>query len=287
MSSENAISDYLVVCSVDGTLLEAGYGIPRSNIDAIEQFLNRGGRFTFCTGRNSESVSKFIEWTPISDPAVLCNGSFIFDFNIGKALYSQPLKETITDVVAEVMDLFPHIGVEITVEPSVFVARMNEQLQQRTSIQHLSYVLCSLEDVRGNWNKVVFTGSSEELAPLEQYVQSKYKEGNQFSDFQYLRHDAESLEIISRGVHKGTGLRMLCDYLSIPKERVIAVGSSFSDIEMFSASGIRICVGNAPAELRYKMDLTVSSCLRGGIADVLNRFDDIVGNYKQLTLDTL
>ena len=59
MSSENAISDYLVVCSVDGTLLEAGYGIPRSNIDAIEQFLNRGGRFTSGQHRGSPRLLSF------------------------------------------------------------------------------------------------------------------------------------------------------------------------------------------------------------------------------------
>ena len=285
MREMNSLSEYLIVSSVDGTLLEAGYGIPRENIDAVERFLERGGRFTLCTGRSSESVSKFLEWIPINEPAILCNGSYIYDFQNRKAIFSHPLKETINEVVAEAMDLFPHLGVEITSEPTVFVVRMNNQMQNLMTLQHLPYILCPLEDVSGDWHKIVFSGPSEELGPFEQFVYRKQREGHHFADFQYIRTDTESLEIISRGVHKGTALRYLCERLAVPKAKIIAIGNSFNDMEMFSASGIRICVGDAPAELRFKMDLTVSSCLRGGVADVLERFDDIVGNYEQLTLD--
>lgn len=266
-------------------MLEAGYGIPGRNLDAIEKFVSRGGQFTVCTGRCSLSVTKFLEWLPLSAPAVLCNGSYIYDFAKKDVIYNQPLKQTIQDVVGEVLDLFPQIGVEIVSEPNVYAARMNEQMQRTFSVQHLPYVLAEAEDIPRPWNKVVFRGSSEELAPLEQFAHKKYRENNHFSDFQYIRKAEEAVEVVNRGVHKGTGLRQLCDVLQIPKSKVIAIGGSHSDDEMFSASGIRICVANAPADLRFKMDLTVGTCLRGGVADVLERFEDIVGDYEQLSLE--
>ena len=80
MGSNNSLSEYLVVTAVDGTLLEAGYGIPRRNLDAIEQFEEKGGRFTLCTGRCRKSVERFMEWLPLSAPAILCNGSYIYDY---------------------------------------------------------------------------------------------------------------------------------------------------------------------------------------------------------------
>ena len=49
-------ADYIVVSDIDGTLLQAGYGVPRKNLDAIERVVFLGGRFTLCSGRSSESV---------------------------------------------------------------------------------------------------------------------------------------------------------------------------------------------------------------------------------------
>jgi len=285
MGSKNSLSEYLVVTAVDGTLLEAGYGIPRRNLDAIEQFEEKGGRFTLCTGRCRKSVERFMEWLPLSAPAILCNGSYIYDYSNSNTLINQPLKESVKDVINEVMDLFPHIGVEVVSEPDVYAVRMNEQMERSFSLQHLSFMLAQLEDVRGTWNKVVFRGPAEELAPLEQFAHKKYRENNHFSDFQYLRKTDEAVEIVNRGMNKGTGLRQLCEYLGIPKSKVIAIGSSHNDDEMFSASGIKICVANAPMDLRFKMDLTVSTCLRGGVGDVLERIDDIIGDYEQLSLE--
>ena len=282
---KSSLSEYLVISSVDGTLLEPGYGLPRRNLDAIEEFVGKGGTFTICTGRCSRSVERFREWLPISAPAILDNGSYIYDFNNEKVIYNQPLKEMIRDVVNEVLDLFPQVGIEVISEPHVFVARMNEQVEQMMSLQHMPYVLAEAEDIPGPWNKVVFRALSEELGPLEQFAMKKYRENSHFSDFQFIRKNEESIEVINKGLSKGTALRQLCEYMNIPKAKVIAVGGSQSDAEMFSASGIKICVANAPADLRFKMDLTVSSCLKGGVADVLERFSDIVGDYEQLTLD--
>ena len=282
---KSSISEYLVISSVDGTLLEPGYGLPRRNLDAIAEFTGKGGNFTICTGRCSKSVERFMEWLPLSAPAILDNGSYIYDFRKEKAVYNQPLKEMIRDVVSEVLDLFPQVGIEVISEPDVYIARMNGQVEQMMSLQHLPYVLAEAEDIPGPWNKVVFRALSEEMGPLEQFAMKKFRENSHFSDFQFIRKNEESIEVINKGLSKGTALRQLCEQMNIPKAKVIAIGGSQNDAEMFSASGIKICVANAPADLRFKMDLTVSGCLRGGVADVLERFDDIVGDYEQLSLD--
>ena len=81
-------SDLLVVSDVDGTLLQAGYGIPKENIDAIDAFVDNGGLFTLATERCIESVGKYIDWLRLSAPAILCNGGLIYDFQERKILPS-------------------------------------------------------------------------------------------------------------------------------------------------------------------------------------------------------
>ena len=51
--------------------------------------------------------------------------------------------------------------------------------------------------------------------------------------------------------------------------------------------GIKVAVADAPAEIRAMADVTVSACLRGGVGEVLDRFDEIVGNYEQISFDAL
>ena len=99
----NSLSEYIVVSDIDGTLLQAGYGIPRSNIDAIDRFVSKGGRFTVCTGRCFESVSKITDWIRLSEPAVLCNGAYIYDFSNSKVLYYNPMPAEARD--AEVVSI--------------------------------------------------------------------------------------------------------------------------------------------------------------------------------------
>ncbi|MEG1384721.1 MAG: HAD hydrolase family protein, partial [Oscillospiraceae bacterium] len=77
MTAKN-INEMLVVSDIDGTLLQAGYGIPKENIDAIDRFVERGGLFTVATGRSVESVRKYVDWINMSVPAILCNGAVLY-----------------------------------------------------------------------------------------------------------------------------------------------------------------------------------------------------------------
>ena len=285
MVERNAIEDYIVFSDVDGTLLNAGFGIPAKNLDAIAAFIKKGGRFTLCTGRNSRSVRQFIEWVPINEPAVLCSGSYIYDFKNEKVIYSNPLHVAVKDVVMDVMALFPAIGVEVTIEPEVYVARMNKEMDLRLSRQHVSYSLCNIDELPNNWNKVVLVGTEEELSPVDHYLQQKYREGGDYANFQYVFTGKTFLEIMNKSITKATGVEYLCDLLNIPRKNRIGIGDTLHDLPMLDVCGIKVCVGNAPSELKYKVDVVVSPCLQGGVGEVLNGFDALVGNYDQLSFD--
>ena len=279
-------ADYIVVSDIDGTLLQAGYGVPRKNLDAIERFVFLGGRFTLCSGRSSESVGKLTEWVKLSAPAILCNGAYIYDYATREVIYSAPLAPSVREVTADIMAMFPHLGVEITAEPNVYVPRMSSYIQDYTASHHIRYTLCDLADIPVGWHKVVFTDNSETILKLEEYVARQSKNGGAFAEFNYVRTGPDMIEILARGISKATGLHTLCDYLGISRSNSIAIGDYYNDIELFRAAGIKISVANAPADIRAMTDLTVAACLKGGVAQVLDSFDTIIGDdFEQLTLD--
>ena len=78
------LSDYLVFCDMDNTLLTAKEGIPACNRSVIRLFTAMGGRFTVASGRPPESrrwaISSFrcqqspamVRCCMISRPTVCC-----------------------------------------------------------------------------------------------------------------------------------------------------------------------------------------------------------------------
>jgi len=281
----NSISDYLVVSDVDGTLLQAGYGIPRANLDAIDRFVARGGKFTLCTGRGVESVSRLTDWVHLTAPAVLCNGSYIYDFSTGKTLYSNPMPPEARDVVKDIISFFPEIGVEITVEPSVFVPRMNAEVDEHLRRQHMRYTLCDIDQIPERWNKVVFLSRPEMLGSMEKYVMNQSSLGGIYSLFSFIRPGHELIDMVIRGMDKANGFNTLCELIGHDIKNTIVICDYYNDRELMRLGGIKAAVSDAPAEIRAMADITVASCLRGGVGEVLDRFDEIVGNYEQISFD--
>lgn len=277
--------NYLVVSDVDGTLLRAGYGVPRANLDAIERFVFLGGRFTLCTGRSSESVSKLTDWVKLSAPAILCNGAYIYDFGSSEVIYSSPLSPSVREVTADILDMFPRLGVEITAEPYVYVARMSEAIHDYTTSQHINYRLCDLSFIPDGWHKVVFTADSDTIRGIEEYAGRQSGNGGAFSEFRFVRTGPDMIEILSPKFSKGIGLAILCGHLGLQRRNTIAIGDYYNDMELLKAAGIKVSVANAPAEIRAMTDITAPSCMEGGVAYILDNFDAIVGDFEQLSLE--
>mmetsp|Transcript_32188 Transcript_32188/g.67685 ORF Transcript_32188/g.67685 Transcript_32188/m.67685 type:complete len:377 (+) Transcript_32188:170-1300(+) len=62
------------------------------------------------------------------------------------------------------------------------------------------------------------------------------------------------VEILNPGVHKGQGLRQLCQSLSVPLDEVIAFGDSDNDLEFIQMAGWGVAMKNARSVVKEKAD---------------------------------
>lgn len=81
-----------------------------------------------------------------------------------------------------------------------------------------------------------------------------------------------NLEILKRGVHKGTGLLRLCRLLHIEPAEVIALGDSQNDLPLFKAAGLRLAVRNACRELKAIADAVICSNNEHAVAYALAHY---------------
>lgn len=279
------ISDLLVVSDVDGTLLQAGYGIPKENIDAVERFVARGGRFTVCTGRSVVSIRRYIDWIALTAPAVLNNGAVIYDYSKEKVIYANTLGGNIIAVIKEIVETFPDVGAELHSVHGIEVVRQNEETHKHTSVEHIPFVLADIDAVKGPWTKALLAGKAERIKQVDRFVANKIKTDARYQDFDFVFSSDTFLEILAKGVNKGTGLKKLAELLKVDLEDTVAIGDYYNDIEMLEVAGHTAAVADAPADIRANVDVVVKSCLQGGVGELLDSLELLCGDYEQLRLD--
>lgn len=275
----------LVVSDIDGTLLQAGYGIPKENIEAIDNFIEAGGLFTVATGRSVESVSKYVEWLKFSAPAILCNGGLIYDFKTRRILYERTLDSSVEGIVEEIMGSFDDIGVEVHKGGKICAVKMNEAVLQHTAVEHISFTLTDISNVGGDWNKILIADVPENIAKVKKFVEKRQKTESLYKRFDFVQTSATYYEIIPTGVNKGEGLKKLAEIMGIDMKKTVAIGDFDNDIPMLEVAGYAAAVADAAPNVRSRADVTVRSCLQGGVAELLESMNTLHDGYIQMRLD--
>lgn len=267
----NNLDEILVVSDVDGTLLQAGYGIPEENIDTIERFVKLGGRFTFATGRGIASAGKYTDWIKLSAPAILANGALIYDYSQNKVLSEHTLDPGVRVVLRELMDVFPQLGVEVLIREKAVVLRMNEEIHEHTAVEHVPVVLTDIETVADGWNKILFADRPEVIMYLKEYVEKRLKHDERFRKYDFVQTEKAHYELVAKNINKASGLEKLADIVGIDMKNTVAIGDFFNDVEIFNVAGLSAAVEEAPEEIKSTVDIVVGPCLGGGVAQLLNK----------------
>ncbi len=279
------LSELLVVSDIDGTLLQAGYGIPKENIEAVDRFVERGGLFSVATGRSVDAVRKYCDWINLSAPAILCNGAVIYDFKTERVIYNKTLSSSVRSIVEEICRVFPELGIEVHTVDGITAVRMNETMFDHTAVEHIPVVLAELDSVPDGWNKVLFADVEGKIEQVVKFVEQKKKTNPLYNQFTFVMTSKRYFELIPSDVGQGDGLRKLANLMGIPMENTVAIGDYYNDLPLFEAAGYRATVADAPDEIKGMVDVVVKPCLRGGVGELLDSLEDYCNGYIQLKLD--
>ena len=99
---ENLYSKWLLVSDIDGTLNDKSMKLPQNNKDAIESYVNNGGIFTLCSGRNLQSLAIHYNKLGIKTPAIFLNGAGIYDFATSEITYFNPTSSEVQKIILDI-----------------------------------------------------------------------------------------------------------------------------------------------------------------------------------------
>lgn len=87
------------------------------------------------------------------------------------------------------------------------------------------------------------------------------------------KSDPRFLEIVPKGINKGTAVQALCRHYGIKKQNVMSIGDYYNDIDMFKASGISVAMANAPDDIKQMVSyVTQADNVNCGVAEAIYRF---------------
>ena len=265
--------DGILLCTdLDGTLFRSDKSVSSENLNAIRRFQERGGRFTFITGR-APSAARGVWKTVRPNAAIGCfNGGGIYDYETDGFLHLTELPEEYLSLVSLVDREMPEIAIQTNGAKHVYLNKMNEAMRDFYRVTGIQRVECHYTEVRDRVAKVIFL--HDENAVLERLA-ALFAAHPLHEKFDYIRSEKTIYEILPKGVSKASALSRLSEIYGIDPKRTIAVGDFDNDASMLRAAGCGIAVSNASEAAVRAADLVLPvSNEENAIAYIISALED-------------
>lgn len=259
----------LIASDFDGTFYADDGSVPRVSLDAIRYYLREGGYFTVCTGRVRNGFHRY-DPAYINAPVLLANGACAYDFEKKEYVMMSAIGEEGVLLIRALCRAFPDMAIELYSPEHVYALEPDDATIRHFKTQAFSYtVIESPEEAELPWCKVML-GAYGRSAEVQAFVR-------RFTDDPAcLPTTGDVVEIMKKGVNKGSGLLRLADRLHVPHERVFAVGDGYNDVDMLRAARYGFVPSNGSAEAFAAADYVVRSNNEGAIAHVIEILDRVL-----------
>jgi len=253
---ENRKYEGILICTdYDGTLYYNG--VHPNNIEAINDFMAKGGKFTLATGRaNYEVREKDLPVTP-NAPMLCMIGSRIWDFSQQKSLGDFTMDGSEGDAVRRVCRYLRDDSPVKLEDASLYCADGAYRFRNHTDAD----VEDGISRLSGAY-KIVF------------WLQDRYTP-QMYDKVQRICGDAcnlcsnreDILEITARGVHKGSAVLRLKEILGA--HTLICAGDTDGDIPMIREADIGYAVANATDEVKAAADRITVHARDAALAQII------------------
>ena len=277
-------SSVLLTVDFDRTLTAPDSTIPQRNIDAIEDFMAKGGVFTVNTGRSIPMIAPYADQIPVNAPLLLYNGSAAYDWEKKEFAFTKaidlPMWETLQALVAE----FPDLTVELQGVKAHYTFSENKPWEAYCAHNGCVYDYAKPGDDVGPFLKIalygtfhdntvagLYQGSPAEMARMDEVERLLNEKYGEFCEV--FRACPRIIDLHAKGVSKANIARYLQKELG--KTRLVCVGDGENDVPMLEDADFSFCPGDAIVKDRYE---NVCPCGDGAIADVI--YEKIPGLLK-------
>lgn len=257
----------LVICDVDGTMLDETERIPDKIGELSELIKRKKVLFTIASGREYSQVEELERVLDIQIPIIMCNGTAArsrMGFVWCESIPGPILRELVERADRHGMT------VVLSMPDGEFAYRKTAFVEQ--TIREYGRFGNILVPSGDGWDQVSVQkvliidkehgdGYGEILKFLEEYGEKVT-----WVDF------GDSIDVVPKGCTKASGVRRLSEKLGIGLEEIMALGDSYNDMEMLAEVGLGVAVNNAVDSLKARADYTCEGTYIDGVIEAIDKF---------------
>lgn len=256
----------VIATDLDGTLLCSNTNISKENLDAIKRLNEKGIKIAVLTGRTFYEIPAELRGCGYIDYFVYSNGAGIDDSKM-KTVYYNPIEKSTAKQIFDILSSYETF-VELYSNKTPFVDKRKfsdnyfeyykidrdfipEMHRSRKAISNLSEIMDS--DLYNIEMFDVFFRNNDERKECYNRI------CDEFDSIEITSSMSNNLEIMNKGINKGTGLLRLCRAAGYNLADVIVIGDSKNDITAFKAAKKCYAVSNACDEIKAMANKIICS----------------------------
>lgn len=258
-----------IFTDLDGTFLGKNSKPVERNIEALRYFLAEGGLFSLSTGRMHFGMESLVgEALPlINCPAILCNGTYLYDFQNGRAVYETFMDSKMSLALVRMVE---DLGLPVNIRASFVDGYL---LDPGFEDGYRRLIAAGIEDVYRvptaewtgeGWYKLVVCGEKPCLDIVRAAVKKNFD-----GVFEISSSSNSLLEFQMKGINKASGLSMAKAYLGDRDRTIYVCGDFDNDYEILKVADVAVCPSNASDRIKSICDHCFCSNKEGLIADLI------------------
>ncbi len=256
----------LVVCDIDGTLVNDSKVVSPVNREAIERFRREGGELSLATGRIEKSVASYCRDLAIRVPVILYNGARIYNPHTGEVIKDLCLTPAEVRRAASLIPGFPFDFIFYSRGEAYILRRTDAVKAYEKGDGFTCAVVPDLQRIIDKQiTKILMIGDNRYFDKFRKL----FREGTDCRA-NLVQSENTYLEILPEGTNKGKALKDLASHLGLSLDEVICFGDNLNDLEMIQMAGMGVAMSNGRKEVREAADLVAPENNKDGVGIVLN-----------------
>jgi len=264
----------LIVCDLDGTLLDKIEGLSKNFAIRLNKLIKNGLDFTISTGRDYENTKKALKYVKFKNPIILTNGALLVTYPKCKILNFYSIENKIIQQVllaSKEFNLKPMViaFIDLKKKKTIFLKGNWSNPYKLKFLEEKDYI----KYISNNSNlfiSIQFCEKFEKLNEFKNYIENLYKNDL----YIILIEDAFLknyfwLEFNDKRARKEEMLKILIQLKGYKYKDVIVFGDELNDLGSFELAGIKIAVANANPLLKQKADIIIETNKNGGVISYL------------------
>lgn len=254
--------DYIMIAlDVDGTLLNDDHELTEATKQALRHAHTQGARIVLCTGRGPANAIPVLEALGLDGVLITHNGAATVQAPGGQVLHEYGFElEQVRGLISYCRERGIHFDVCTAYE------MFAEAIGETAAAMYSKFMLMphTIPDVLHLGQTIVkFTlfGTPEEMDGAEQDFKRL-----QLEELHAIRSGDSFIDVMSTAASKGKAVKQLAEQWQVPRERIMAIGNYYNDVEMLRFAGLGIAMGNSPEAVKSAADAVTASNNEDGVA---------------------